>query len=66
MANFVINLKPETKKNETFSSPDWRGKPGAKKIAFLVEKKRLKEALFATLEMHFFCEDLKRKAGNSS
>jgi hypothetical protein len=41
-----------------FFSPDCRGKPGAKKIAFLVEKKRLKEALFATLEMHFFCEDL--------
>jgi len=47
-------LKPETKKLKPFSSPDWRGKPRAKKIAFLVEKKRLKEALFATLEMHFF------------
>lgn len=32
-------------------------------MAFPVEKKRLKEALFATLEMPFFCEDLKRKAG---
>jgi len=44
--------------------------PEQKKIAFLVEKKRLKEALFATLETHFFCIPIaigmKRKAGNSS
>jgi hypothetical protein len=36
-------------------------KPGAKKIAFLVEKKRLKEALFATLEMHFFVRTCNEK-----
>jgi hypothetical protein len=34
-----------------------------KHFVFLVLKKRPKEALFRTLEILLFCEDLKREAG---